>query len=148
MVEDDPLAALAQLRRAWKGWRDIEAPYEAARARVLIALACRALDDVDGAEMELDAARSVFADLGATPDVVWTKTLSGVPGEKVVVGGLTAREVEVLALVAQGHTNRQIADRLVISERTVASHLSHMFTKLNLASRSAATAYAYENGLA
>ncbi|CAN5517911.1 LuxR C-terminal-related transcriptional regulator [soil metagenome] len=147
LVEDDPLAALAQLRRAWKGWRDIEAPYEAARARVLIALACRALDDVDGAEMELDAARSVFADLGATPDVVWTKTLSGVPGEKVV-GGLTAREVEVLALVAQGHTNRQIADRLVISERTVASHLSHMFTKLNLSSRSAATAYAYENGLA
>ncbi|MBA2326755.1 MAG: DNA-binding response regulator [Actinobacteria bacterium] len=143
---EDPTGALVALRRAWTGWRDIQAPHEAARARVLIALACRALGDADGSEMELDAARSAFAELGAAPDVAWADSLSGVaPGKPP--GGLTAREAEVLALVAQGKTNRQIADQLVISEKTVASHLSHMFTKLDLPSRTAATAYAYENGL-
>jgi len=143
---EDPTGALVALRRAWTGWRDIQAPHEAARARVLIALACRALGDADGSEMELDAARSAFAELGAAPDVAWAESLSGVaPGKPP--GGLTAREAEVLALVAQGKTNRQIADQLVISEKTVASHLSHMFTKLDLPSRTAATAYAYENGL-
>lgn len=62
--------------------------------------------------------------------------------------GLTAREAEVLSLVAKGRTNRDIAAELVISEKTVASHLSHIFTKLGLSSRSAATAYAYEHDLA
>jgi DNA-binding NarL/FixJ family response regulator len=142
----DPTGALVSLRRAWTGWRDIEVPHEAARARVLIALACRALGDADGAEMELDAARSAFAGLGATPDVAWAESLSGVT-RATPPGGLTAREAEVLALVARGMTNRQIADQLVISEKTVASHLSHMFTKLDLSSRAAATAYAYEHRL-
>ena len=62
-------------------------------------------------------------------------------------GGLTAREVEVLRLVAKGKTNRAIAAELIVSEKTVASHLSHIFTKLDLTSRAAATAFAYENGL-
>ena len=96
--------------------------------------------------MELDAARSTFAALGAAPDLAWADSLSGAAHRKTP-GGLTAREAEVLALVAQGKTNRQIADQLVISEKTVASHLSHMFTKLGLTSRAAATAYAYEHGL-
>lgn len=145
LAEGDPTAALVTLRRAWKGWHDLGAPYDAARARVLIALACRALDDADGAQTELNAARSTFTALGAAPGVAALDALS----EKILPTpeGLTMREVEVLALVAKGLTNRQIADRLVISEKTVASHLSHTFTKLGLASRAAATAYAYEHGL-
>jgi DNA-binding CsgD family transcriptional regulator len=147
LAEDDPRGALVSLREAWAGWRDLEAPHEAARVRVRIALACRALDDADGAEMELDAAGSVFAALGAAPDIAWVESLSE-RASKATVGGLTARELEVLALVAKGKTNRQIADELVISEKTVASHLSHIFTKLGLPSRTAATAYAYEHRLA
>lgn len=147
LAEGDPAAALVSLRRAWTVWRDIEALREAARARVVIAVACRALGDADGAEMELDAARLVFADLGAAPDLSWADSVS-TPGHRTVPGGLTSRELEVLALVAQGKTNRQIALKLFISEKTVASHLSHMFTKLGLTSRAAATAYAYEHGVA
>lgn len=146
LAEHDPHRAVAALRRAWTGWHDIEAPHEAARARVHIALACRALGDADGAEMELHAARSVFALLGAAPDVAWTESVSRAP-DHTAASGLTARELEVLALVATGKTNRQIADQLVVSEKTVASHLSHMFTKLGLSSRAAATAYAYQRGL-
>ncbi len=97
--------------------------------------------------MELDAARSIFAELRAMPDVARTESLSRVTAAGIP-GGLTAREVEVLALVTKGQTNREIAEELVISEKTVASHLSHIFTKLGLSSRSAATAYAYEHGLA
>jgi DNA-binding CsgD family transcriptional regulator len=147
LAEADPGGALVSLRAAWVGWRDIEAPYEAARVRVRIALACRALGDADAAEMELDAARSAFAALGATPDVAWVESLSQ-RASKGTADGLTRRELEVLALVAKGKSNREIADELVISEKTVASHLNHIFTKLGLPSRSAATAYAYEHGLA
>lgn len=147
LAENNSRDALVSLRRAWTGWRALEAPHEAARARVLIALACRALGDDDSAEMELDAARSIFAELRAMPDVARTESLSRVTAAGIP-GGLTAREVEVLALVTKGQTNREIAEELVISEKTVASHLSHVFTKLGLSSRSAATAYAYEHGLA
>ena len=109
-----------------------------------IALACRALNDVDGADMELDAAKAAFESLGAIPDAAGVIRASG--GEQRP-GGLTARELEVLTLVAKGSTNRQIADQLVISEKTVASHVGHILTKLGLSSRSAATAYAYEHKL-
>lgn len=147
LAEDEPNMALVSLRRAWRGWREIEAPYEAARTRVLIARACRALGDDDGAEMELDAARAAFAELGAKPDVAMVASLSRLAAVSLP-GGLTAREVEVLALMAKGLTNRDVAQQLVISEKTVASHVSHIFTKLGLTSRAAATAYAYEYGLA
>jgi ATP/maltotriose-dependent transcriptional regulator MalT len=147
LAEDDPQNALVSLRRAWMGWRELEAPHYAACVRVLIARACHALGDNDSAEMELDAARSAFADLGAAPDVARTDALSRVR-PRVEPGGLSTREAEVLALVTQGMTNRDIARRLFISEKTVASHVSHIFTKLGLSSRAAATAYAYEHGLA
>lgn len=143
LAAGDPKAALGSLRAAWRGWRELDAPYEAARARVLLASVCRALGDTDGAEMELDAARSVFRSLGAVPDLARIET-----GPVALPAGLTRREAEVLALVATGRSNREIAAELVISEKTVASHLSHMFTKLGLSSRAAATAFAYENGLA
>jgi DNA-binding CsgD family transcriptional regulator len=146
LAEGDAPHALTVLRRAWRQWRDLEAPYEAARARVLIAQACRALGDHDGADMELDAARSVFEDLGAAPDLARVSQLAGIVGQ-ATSSGLTTREIEVLRLLATGMTNRAIASRLMISEKTVASHLSHIFTKLQLPSRAAATAFAYEHGL-
>jgi DNA-binding CsgD family transcriptional regulator len=146
LAENEPKKALVLLRHAWIGWRALEAPYEAARARVAIASACRALGDDEGAEMELDAARSVFEGLAAVPDIERVVELSQV-GALRAPGGLTAREVEVLSLVATGKTNHAIATELVISEKTVASHMSHIFTKLDLTSRAAATAYAYEHDL-
>lgn len=146
LAEGDARAALAALRRARTAWQELEAPYEAARVRVLTGLACRALGDEDSAELELDAARRVFEQLGAAPDLARVEQLSRRQAPKAP-GGLTRREVEVLRLVAGGKTNRGIADELVISEKTVARHLSNIFTKLGLSSRAAATAYAYEHDL-
>ncbi|MGH2378162.1 MAG: LuxR C-terminal-related transcriptional regulator [Candidatus Limnocylindria bacterium] len=146
LAEGKAREALATLRSAWSGWRELEVPYEAARVRVLVGLACRLLGDADGAEMELDAAAVAFEQLGAVPDRARVQELTRSATQKPAAG-LTQRELEVLALVARGLTNRAIAAELFISEKTVARHLSNMFTKLGLASRSAATAYAYEHGL-
>ncbi|GAB3227496.1 LuxR C-terminal-related transcriptional regulator [Glycomyces halotolerans] len=139
-------AASAVLRRAWIAWHRLEAPYEAALVRLRMARACRLVGDHDSAEMELDAARRVFEQLGAVPALDRVRALK----ERLSPTGggrLTPREVEVLRLVATGATNREIADTLVISDKTVARHLSNMFTKLGLSSRAAATAYAYEHDL-
>jgi DNA-binding CsgD family transcriptional regulator len=144
--EGDARAALGALRQAWTVWQELEVPYEAARVRVLIGLACRQLGDQDSAEMELDAARGVFQELGAVPDVARTQALSRKAAAKPA-GGLTARELEVLRHVATGKTNRSIAADLILSEKTVARHVSNIFTKLGLSSRAAATAYAYEHDL-
>jgi DNA-binding CsgD family transcriptional regulator len=144
--EGDPPAALAALRRAWTTWQELEAPYEAARVRVLLGLACRALGDQEGAELELDAARGVFQQLGAEPDLARVEALSWKPAPKAA-GGLTAREVQLLRLMAAGKTNRAIAAELVLSERTVDRHVSNIFAKLGVSSRAAATAYAYEHQL-
>jgi DNA-binding NarL/FixJ family response regulator len=140
----DHAEALVALRRAWVAWQGIDATYEAARVRVLIALACRELGDSDAATVELEAAAKVFSDLGAGPDLARVRRAFGAePG----AGGaqLTGRELEVLRLVAAGRTNREIARDLVISERTVDRHVSNVFSKLDVQSRSAATAYAYEH---
>ncbi|MPZ90489.1 MAG: DNA-binding response regulator [Actinobacteria bacterium] len=146
LAEEDPRAALDALQGARKRWQELEAPYEAARARALIGLALRELGDQDSAAMELDAARRGWEKLGAAPDLARVERLSGGAASKGT-GGLTQREAEVLRLVAAGKTNRAIADELVISEKTVARHVSNIFTKLELSSRSAATAYAYEHNL-
>ena len=114
--------------------------------RVLIGLACRELGDEDTGAMELDAARRTLAQLGAAPDLARVEALSKTATTSVP-GGLTAREVEILRLLAAGRTNRAIAATLVISEKTVARHVSNIFSKLGLSSRSAATAYAYQQGL-
>jgi DNA-binding CsgD family transcriptional regulator len=144
LAEGDAHGASAALRHACAAWRELDAPYEVARARVLFGLACQRLGDADTYKMELDAACRAFKQLGALPDLARAEELCGTAP---VAGGLTAREVEVLALVAGGKTNRAIADALFISEKTVARHVSNIFTKLGLSSRSAATAYAYENNL-
>jgi DNA-binding CsgD family transcriptional regulator len=139
-----PGDALTLAREACRTWRALGVPYEAARVGVLLARACEALDDHDGARRELDAAARVFERLGATRDVEVVAALTGRPRDE---DGLTRREVEVLAEVARGSTNREIASALVISEKTVARHLSNIFTKLGCSSRTAAAAYALERGL-
>ena len=141
-AEGDHWAALRALRQAWSSWHEVDAPYESARTRLLIGLVCRDVGDEETAAMELDAARQAFAGLGAAPDAAAVDTLLA---HAKPPGGLTSREVEVLALVATGSTNRVIAMQLVISEKTVARHVSNIFTKLGVSSRAAATAYAYEH---
>jgi DNA-binding CsgD family transcriptional regulator/tetratricopeptide (TPR) repeat protein len=142
VAEQDP-AAWEVLRRAWRAWRELDAPYEAARVRVLMGIACLQRRDPDSAEMEFDAARMVFEGLGAAPEVLRLQDLSRVPA----TGLLTGREAQVLRLVATGMTNRAVAAELFLSEKTVARHLSNIFTKLGVSSRAAATAYAYEHRL-
>ena len=139
-------AALVPLRRSLAAWMRLDAPYDAARARVLIAQACTALGDVETAALELDAASRTFRDLGATPDVAFVEALAA-RGLARPPGGLTPREVEVIRLVASGKTNRAIATELVLSDKTVARHVSNIFTKLGISSRAAATAYAYDHDL-
>jgi DNA-binding NarL/FixJ family response regulator len=143
-VEGDPRAALTTLRRAQRRWRELDAPHQAARARLLIAVACRELGDGASAELEFEAARTALEELGARPDLERLARLAGSPRP----GGLSRREREVLALVAAGRTNRSIAAELFISEKTVARHVSNIFAKLALSSRAEATAYAYKHGLA
>ncbi|HEY5857972.1 MAG TPA: LuxR C-terminal-related transcriptional regulator [Aldersonia sp.] len=145
LADRDPRSALAALRGAWLIWRDLDVPYEAARVRVMVGEACRELGDNDGAEMELDAARWVFRQLAAAPDLARVEIMSGDAG--VGSGGLTDRELQVLRLVAAGETNKAIAADLVLSDRTVDRHLSNIFAKLGVSSRAAATAHAYQRGL-
>jgi DNA-binding CsgD family transcriptional regulator/tetratricopeptide (TPR) repeat protein len=146
LVEGDAWAALVPLRHACRAWQELDVPYEAARVRVLVGLACRALADEDTATLELEAARDVFAQLGAAPDLARVDSLA--PGVDTRSShGLSPRELEVLRLVAGGATNRAIAESLFLSERTVERHLSNIFTKLRVPSRTAATAYAYEHRL-
>jgi ATP/maltotriose-dependent transcriptional regulator MalT len=146
LADGDAQAALLALRRAWHLWQELEAPYEVARVRMLLGLACRALGDDDTAALELEVAGDVFAQLGAAPDLARVNSLTR-RDPSVDDHGLTARELQVLRLVAAGETNKAIATELVLSERTVDRHVSNIFTKLGVSSRAAATAYAYEHQL-
>jgi DNA-binding NarL/FixJ family response regulator len=145
LAEGDAPRALAALRTACAHWHELAMPYETARARTQLAVACRALGDHDTAELELDTARTVFARVGAAPDLARLARLG--PQTADVPCRLTTRECEVLRRVASGMTNREIASVLTISEHTVARHLQNIFAKLGISSRAAATAYAYEHRL-
>lgn len=144
LAAGEPQKALTPLRHASQAWQSIQAPYLAARTRALLGLACRALGDEDGAKLELVAAQAAFAQLGAAPDQARIEALQGAARS---VHGLTARELQVLRLVAAGKTNKTIARELDLSERTIDRHLSNIFGKLDVASRAAATAYAYQHQL-
>ncbi|MFF8377573.1 LuxR C-terminal-related transcriptional regulator [Streptomyces sp. NPDC015661] len=145
LAEGDAAAALDALLDACRTWADLEAPYDGARSRELLGLARQRLGDTGTARLELDSARQVYRRLGAAPDLARLDALTRErPREDA---GLSPREIEVLRLVATGRTNHAIAAELVLSEKTVARHLSNIFGKLGLSSRSAATAYAYEHDL-
>jgi DNA-binding NarL/FixJ family response regulator len=145
MARGNAEAALSLLRQAWSLWQQLEAPYEAARTRALIAGICGEMGDSDSARMHYSAATTAFERLGAAPDLARLqrpRASDNRPGH-----GLTDREREVLTLVAAGKTNRQIARRLGISEHTVARHLSNIYDKLGVPSRTAASAFAHSHNL-
>lgn len=137
---------MIELRNAHSSWRNLDVPHQAARVRVLIGVACRVLGDEGNSKLEFEAARGMFEELGAALDQERVARLLGTPSSNVP-GGLSAREREVFVLVVAGKTNRGIASELFISEKTVARHLSNIFNKLGLSSRTEATAFAYQHGL-
>ena len=148
LADGDPAGALPGLRAAAQIWTDLEVPYEAARSHRLIGLACCAIGDEDTARFEWDTCRVVFSRLGAMPDLQRTDELLGcAPPPAQLPDHLSAREVEVLRLVASGMTNQDVAEHLSLSKKTVARHLSNIFAKIGVTSRAAATAYAYQHGL-
>jgi DNA-binding CsgD family transcriptional regulator len=146
LAEGRATDALADLRRAWKLWGDVDARHEIARIRARVGLACRALGDEDSARLELDAARKTFEELGAVPELAWLDTLDG-SAAPAPAHGLTSRELEVLRHLAAGKTNRQIASELFISEHTVARHVQNIFTKLAVSTRTEAASYAFSHDL-
>ena len=145
LAEGDVPAALRSLREAWMLWQELEIPYRAARVRVLLSQACQKLGDHVAAEFELDAARQFFERVSARPDLARIDATRSSP--RTDAHTLSVRELEVIRLVAAGKTNRQIAEQLSLSVRTVDRHVSNILLKLHLPSRSAATAYAYQHDL-
>ena len=142
----DGQAALAHLRRALAMWQKLAVPHAAARVRVLLGAACRSLGDAETAELEFRAARADFEQLKATPDLAHLDAI--VRGRTSKPRPLlTSRELGVLRLIAAGKTNKVIAREWQLSERTVDRHVSNILTKLNVPSRAAAIAYAYDHKL-
>jgi ATP/maltotriose-dependent transcriptional regulator MalT len=135
----DAQASLSHLRESFEYWERLEAPYEAARVRVLMAEACAALGDEEASGLELDASRSAFEQLGARFDL---ERLDDHRAEESVACALTVRELQVLQRIARGLSNKSIARELGLSTRTIDRHVSNILAKLNVPSRSAATAYA------
>ncbi len=144
LAQGAPEPALQAARRAVEGWSQLSAPYEIAQSRRAVGQALRLLGDEESALADLTAARKTFADLGAGPAEQETAALLG---EDSAPGGLSPRELEVLRLVAAGRANSEIAAELVLSEKTVSRHLSNIFSKLDVGSRTAAAAFAYEHRL-
>lgn len=147
LAEDDPERALRSLRAACSAWLRVDAPYDTARCRHLLARAYRAVGDDSAAELEQNAARSTFVQLGAVVDLASLEELPPSPDPGTAPDGLTPRELEVLRLVASGRTDRQIADVLSISDKTVGRHIANIYRKIDVQTRSAATAYAFLKGL-
>jgi DNA-binding NarL/FixJ family response regulator len=148
LAETDARHAVEPLRRAFEGWQSIGAPYLAARIRVQIGAALDTLGDRDGAQLEREAAAKVFRELGAAPDLARLEVPApGAAKAPDQTYGLTTRELEVLRLLARGGTNREMAEALFLSEKTIDRHVSNIFTKLDVHTRAAATAFAYEHRL-
>jgi len=149
LAEGNPHAVIGPVRRAFGIWQRFGAPYLAARLRVLLARACIGLEDLEGALLELECAREVFQQLGAKPDLACVEELrlSLDRRKKGSDHGLTERELQVLRLIASGKTNKTIARELALSEKTVDRHVSNIFVKIQVSTRAAATAFAYERKL-
>jgi ATP/maltotriose-dependent transcriptional regulator MalT len=146
LAEGDAPAAIEALRHACATWQELRLPYETAQARMLYGVALRGAGHDEDAQLELRAALTAFQGLGASADA--RKAAGFLAGPAALPGGLSAREAEVLHLVAAGRTNREVAAELSVSEHTVARHLQNIFAKLGVSSRAAATAFAVERGLA
>ena len=144
LASGNALEASSHLRAAIDGWLELSAPYEVARARVLLASAYRMLEDAAGADLEFAAAEQAFTALGAEPDVAG---LAAVRSPATTVSALSRRELEVLKLLVAGETNRNIGATLAISERTVDRHVSNIFDKLAVSSRTQAATYAVRHEL-
>lgn len=140
----DHSSALADLRSAFESWVGLEMPFEAARVRVQMGVACREIGDVEAGQLEFDAARATFERLGARAELA---RLRGLRGHPAGAGPLSARELQVLRMVAEGRTNKAIARALELSERTVDRHVSSILGKLQVPSRAAATAHAISRRL-
>jgi ATP/maltotriose-dependent transcriptional regulator MalT len=134
----------ATLRAAVARWTELGVPYEIATARTLLGQACRDVDDEMGAVAAFDAARGLFDELGVGLEARETPSPRN---PAALPAGLTSREAEVLRLVAAGHTNKEIAGALFLSDKTIARHVSNIFTKVGVSTRSAATAFAFEHDL-
>lgn len=145
IAKGEPAAAIGPLQSSLRVWLGFQAPYEEALTRIELGTAYRGLGDNDSARLELDTARTLLVGLGAAPDLARLDALVGHP--VATRGDLSLRELQVLRLLATGETNRSIADSLYISIRTVDRHVSNVYTKLGVANRAAATAYAYEHRL-
>ena len=146
LAERDDAMACGVLRRALHEWQTLDLPYEVATARVLLARASRAAGDEEGASRSFDAAIALFERLGAVADLAATRAMRVAEGAELPCG-LTAREAEVLRLVAAGHSNKEIAQRLALAQKTVARHVSNIFVKTGVSSRAGATAFAFERGI-
>jgi DNA-binding CsgD family transcriptional regulator len=145
LAEGDAATALPLLRSAARWWREIDAPHPVAILSVSIALACRLIGDEEAAQLELESARAIFARLGARPDLRRVETLLHPSSQPVGSHRLSTREIQVLRLIAAGKTNHAIATELFLSERTVHRHISNIFDKLGVHSRTAAASFAVQH---
>jgi ATP/maltotriose-dependent transcriptional regulator MalT len=142
LAGSDPMTAYRRASEAVETFQALGFPYDEARAREVRGGAAQLLAEGDTAALDLAAAHQTFRALGAEPDA---RRVAGLLGE--APSPLSARELDVLRLVTHGSTNKEIAAALFISEHTVARHLSNIYTKLGVGSRSAATAFAFERSL-
>ncbi len=147
LASDDKEGAAAALREAVSLWQSLEVPYEVASARTLLGAALRGVDD-EAASVSFEVAEELFQQIGARLEAAHSRSSRTEPAATKLPAGLTEREVEVLGLIAEGKTNKEIADALFLSGKTVSRHLSNIFAKIGVSTRAAATAFAFENGLA
>ena len=146
LAEGDIAGASTSLRQACETWRDLEMPYEEAQTCLLMAAVCEKRGDQDGRRLEIETARRLFTQLNAEPCLARIAEQSERASHQRI-GSLSEREAQVLRLLAAGKTNRAIADELFISEKTVARHVSNIFDKLGVSSRTGATAWAFQHNL-
>ena len=144
LAQDHVREALDPLRTALQAYGELEAPYDAARVRVLMADAFERLGDAQAAEAERDSAVAVFGQLGARQQL---RLLANGKQPPHLAVGLTDREAEVLSQIAAGSSNKEVAAALVISEKTVARHLANIYLKLGVSSRTAAASWVYRHGM-
>jgi DNA-binding CsgD family transcriptional regulator len=146
LAEGDIEGASTSLRQACETWRELQMPYEEAQTRLLLTAVCEKRGDQDGRGLEIETARRIFTQLRAEPCLARIAEQSERASHQRI-GSLSEREAQVLRLLAAGKTNRTIADELFISEKTVARHVSNIFDKLGVSSRTGATAWAFQHNL-